>query len=110
MRGRHCQEHDVEGASQAAGGPPAGRAHEAGCPMSETRMSEMESQLRLLMNIAAGEPPRRIRGQAVRRKAVRRRMAASTAAAAAAVVLAGGAAVAAVGQPGGPWQRPSPSG
>jgi hypothetical protein len=74
--------------------------------MSETPMSEMESQLRLLMNIAAGEPPRRIRGQAVRRKAVRRRMAASTAAAAAAVVLAGGVAVAAIAQPGGPGQRP----
>src|SRR5215472_2915850 len=107
MRGRHCQEHDVEGASQAAGGPPAGRAHEAGCPMSETPMSDMESQLRLLMNIAAGEPPRRIRGQAVRREAVRRRMAAIMAAAAAAVVLAGGVAVAAVAQPGGPGQPPS---
>jgi len=74
--------------------------------MSETPMSDMESQLRQLMNIAAGEPPRRIRGQAVRREAVRRRMAAITAAAAAAVVLAGGVAVAAVAQPGGPG-RPS---
>lgn len=75
--------------------------------MNETPMSDIESQLRLLMNIAASEPPRRIRGQAVRRKAVRRRTETITAAAAAAVVLAGGVAVAAVAQPGGP---PQPSG
>src|SRR5215469_18116357 len=75
--------------------------------MSQTPISDMEGQLRLLMNIVAGEPPRRIRGHEVRRKAVRRRMAASTAAAAVAVVLAGGVGVAAVAQQGGPGQRPS---
>jgi hypothetical protein len=56
---------------------------------------ELEAKLRLLMDIAAGEPRRRVTVEAVRRAVVRRRRAAS-AAAAAALVLAGGAGVAVV--------------
>jgi hypothetical protein len=56
-------------------------------------MSDTEKQLRVLMTIAAGEPPRRITTETVRRRAVRRRMAAS-ASAATAVVLAGSIGVA----------------
>lgn len=53
---------------------------------------ELEAKLRLLMDIAAGEPRRRVTVDAVRRAVVRRRRAAS-AAAAAALVLVGGAGV-----------------
>jgi hypothetical protein len=56
-------------------------------------MSEMVTQLRALMSMAVGEPPRRIGAAAIRRRAVRRRLAAS-AGAAVAVVLAGSIGVA----------------
>jgi hypothetical protein len=58
---------------------------------------ELEAKLRLLMDIAAGEPRRRVTLDAVRRRVVRRRRAAS-AAAAAALVLAGGVGVAVAAQ------------
>jgi hypothetical protein len=56
-------------------------------------VKEVETQMRMLMNLAVGEPPRRITADAVRRGAARRRMAAS-AAAATAVVLASSIGVA----------------
>jgi len=55
--------------------------------MSEIPTTEMERQMRILMNIAVGEPPRRVSAEAVRRRAIRRRAAAY---AAVAVVLFGG--------------------
>lgn len=79
-------------------------------------MTEMEEQLRYLMNIAAGDPARRISVEAVRRR-VHRRRAVASGVAAAAIVLAGsvGAAVAAgtVGpKPAGglPVRLPVPAG
>lgn len=67
--------------------------------------SQTEKQLRMLMNIAVGEPPRRLTAEAVRRGAVRRRMAASVAAVTA-TVLAGGVAVAFAAQRAAPGPRP----
>jgi hypothetical protein len=58
---------------------------------------ELEVKLRALMDIAAGEPGRRVTVDAVRRGVVRRRRVAS-AAAAAALVLAGGVGVAVAAQ------------
>jgi hypothetical protein len=68
-------------------------------------MTEMKTQLRALMSIAAGEPPRRITAAAVRRGAVRRRMAASAAAATAAVLAGTFGAAFAAGHGGGPVHR-----
>src|SRR5215469_476785 len=69
---------------------------------------ELEAKLRMLMDIAAGEPRRQVTVDAVRRGVVRRRRAAS-AAAAAVLVLASGVGVAVAAQraelghrPGGP--------
>ena len=72
---------------------------------------ELEAKLRILMDIAAGEPRRRVNVDAVRRGVVRRRRAAS-AALAAAVVLAAGAGVAVAAQRAELGHRPSgpPSG
>jgi hypothetical protein len=67
--------------------------------MTDIPSTEMETQLRVLMNAAAGDPPRRISVDAVRRGAARRRTA-TYLAAAAAVVLVGGAGVALAAQPG----------
>ncbi len=64
-------------------------------PVSDIPVSEMESQLRILMNIAAGDPLRRLNAQAVRRRAVKRRAATLLAGVAATVlVLCVGAVVA----------------
>ncbi|HUZ54520.1 MAG TPA: hypothetical protein VMU94_18600 [Streptosporangiaceae bacterium] len=52
-------------------------------------MSEMERHLRVLMNVAAGEPPNRVNAEIVRRRAARRRLTAALASAAA-VALVGG--------------------
>ncbi len=68
-------------------------------------MSETDRQLRVLMTIAAGEPPRRITAAAVRRGAVRRRMAASAGAATAAVLAGSIGAAFAVDHGGGPVHR-----
>lgn len=68
---------------------------------------ELEAKLRMLMDIAAGEPRRRVTVEAVRRAVVRRRRAAS-AAAAAALILAGGAGVA-VAQRAELGHRPAPA-
>jgi hypothetical protein len=62
--------------------------------------SELETKLRTLMDIAAGEPPRQVTVDAVRRGVVRRRRATSAAAAAAALLLIGGVAAAAAAQRG----------
>lgn len=69
---------------------------------------EMETKLRTLMDIAAGEPLRRVTVEAVRRGVMQRRRT-MTAAAAAAIVVAGGIGVAIAAQrverahgPGGP--------
>jgi hypothetical protein len=56
-------------------------------------MSEMETQLRILMNIAASEPPHRLDAQIVRRSAIRRRVAAAVASAAAIALIGGLGAV-----------------
>jgi hypothetical protein len=66
---------------------------------------EQAAKLRLLMDIAAGEPHRQVTVEAVRRGVARRRKAAS-AAAAAALVLAGGTGVA-VAQRAEPGHRPA---
>jgi hypothetical protein len=67
---------------------------------------EQVAKLRTLMDIAAGEPRRRVTVDAIRRRVVRRRRAAS-AAAAAAVVLAGGVGVAVAAQRAELGQRPA---
>src|SRR5216684_2540918 len=68
--------------------------------MTETT-SELERQLRKLMNIATGQPPSQVTVEAVRRGVVRRRVTASIAAAVA-FVLAGGLGVALAAQRSGP--------
>jgi hypothetical protein len=67
---------------------------------------ELEAKLRILMDIAAGEPGRRVTMDAVRREVVRRRRAAS-AAAAAALALAAGAGVAVAAQRAEHGHRPA---
>jgi hypothetical protein len=61
--------------------------------MNEFGTSDLEAQLRMLMNIAAGEPPRRVTAEAIRRGVIRRRVI-SGMAAAVAMVLIGGIGVA----------------
>ena len=69
--------------------------------MNEIPLTEMETQLRALMNAAVGDPPRRITAEAVRRGAARRRLMAQLAVSAAIIAFGGiGAALAA--QSGGP--------
>ncbi len=63
-------------------------------------MQDMEAQLRMLMNIAAGDPPRRVDPDSVRRAA--RRRSAVHLAAAAAIMILGGAGVALASQSSGP--------
>jgi hypothetical protein len=67
--------------------------------MTDIPSAEMETQLRVLMNAAAGDPPRRISVDVVRRGVARRRTA-TYLAAAAAIVLLGGAGAALAAQPG----------
>jgi hypothetical protein len=67
--------------------------------MNDVPSTDMETQLRVLMNAAAGDPPRRISVDAVRRGAARRSTV-TYLAAAAAVVLLGGAGAALAAQPG----------
>lgn len=62
--------------------------------MNDIPMSEVQSQLRILMNIAVAEPPGRMNADAVRRQAVRRRAAMLAGATATALVLCIGAVVA----------------
>ena len=62
----------------------------------------MTEQLRDLLEAAVGEPPHRVRAEAVRRRAARRRMAEYTAAALAVVLLAGLGVVAASRAAGSP--------
>ena len=69
--------------------------------------SELETKLRTLMDIAAGEPGRRVTVDAVRRGVVRRRRTTSAAAAAAALLLIGGVAAAAAAQRGELGHRPA---
>ena len=65
-------------------------------PMDDSQLAEMERQLRLLMNIAAGDPPRHVSAEAVRRGVRRHRLTVNLAAAAAVVAFGGiGVAVAA---------------
>lgn len=64
-------------------------------------MSEMERQLRDLLEVTAGEPPRPVTVQSVRRRVVRRRVA-EGATAAAAVALVAGLGVAVAAQVAGP--------
>ncbi len=65
--------------------------------MNEIPAREMETQLRILMSIAADQPPRRVSVEAVRARVARRRTA-QCLAAAAAVVLVGGVGVALAAQ------------
>jgi hypothetical protein len=67
---------------------------------------ELTAKLRLLMDIAAGEPRRQVTVEAVRRGVARRRKAAS-AAAAAVLVLATGTGVAVAAQRAEPGRRPT---
>ena len=75
--------------------------------MNEISASEMERQLRILMNIAADQPPRRVSVEAVRARVTRRRTA-QFLAAAAAVVLVGGVGVALAAQVTGPAPATGP--
>lgn len=71
--------------------------------MNDIGTSEMESQLRILMNIAVGDPLRRLNAQTVRRRAVKRRVTTLLAGAMATVLVLGvGAAVAVAGTGSGP--------
>jgi len=68
--------------------------------MNEIPTSEMERQLRILMNVASGEPPRPVSVGAVRRRVIRRRLA-ECAAAATALALIAGVSAAFASQPAG---------
>src|SRR6516162_2439482 len=83
--GRHGQEHDGPGRGQAAGRSAAGGVDGPRGPVNG--MDGMDRQLRDLLEVAVGEPPRMISIETVRRRVARRRAVEYTSGAAAAAVI-----------------------